>query len=72
MMAKKEEENLVVAAIKNLENKINILIAFNAIQAKQSSEKNIQMFAKMGISYNEIEKILGVSSATIAKVLKKK
>lgn len=61
----------IVAAIKQLENKINVLIAFQTMESNLSQEKKIKRLDKMGLGYTEIEKILGVSSKTISKALKK-
>ena len=72
-MAKKEKSgNPIVAAVEDLRNRIDVLIAFYATQSTQSDEQKIKLLNKMDMSYDEIEKILGVSSATISKVLKNK
>lgn len=72
-MAKQEKSgDPIVAAMGDLKNRIDVLIAFYARQSTQSEEQKIKMLNKMGMGYDEIEKILGVSSATISKVLKNK
>jgi len=55
-----------------LTKRLDALIALGAMQSKEPQDKLIRLLAKQGLSYNNIENILGASSATVAKVLKKK
>ena len=55
-----------------LTKRLDALIALGAIQSKEPQDKIIRLLAKQGLSYKNIESITGASSATIAKVLKKK
>jgi len=62
----------IVLSLSELAKRLNVLIALSTTQSKQPEDKVIRLLAKQGLSYNDIENILGVSSATVAKVLRKK
>jgi len=60
-----------LAAIDRLESKVNVLIALEAMKSEAPKEKLIKMLYRSGMVYDEIVDVLGVSSATVTKVMKR-
>lgn len=72
MKRKKEQLDPVLVALNNLTHRLDILIAFEVAKSDMPNDKAIRMLVKTGMVYAEIQNLLGVSSGTIARVLKKK
>jgi len=57
-------------SIDRLRKRIDILIALTVMRSDQPQDRIIKLLARFGMTYDEIQAVLGVSRKTIAKNLK--
>lgn len=67
-----EKEDPILLELRKITNRLDVLIAFNAMQTNRPDSDKIKLLKKFGLGYDEIQNTLSVSPSTISKVQKGK